>query len=95
MNDTTHYAECWREPGHQACAVAEVVRLRDVLYERSKERDEAQRDAARYRWLKSHFRVFSPDMGGQHSYTLAGSMRARGPSLDAAIDLAMEGTQAP
>lgn len=87
MNDTTHYAECWREPGHQACAVAEVVRLRDVLYERSKERDEAQRDAARYRWLR--------DVGDAAWLPFALRYAFNRTKADAAVDLAMEGTQAP
>ena len=26
----THWPECWREPGHHACAVAEIERLRQA-----------------------------------------------------------------
>ena len=44
-------------------------------------------DAERYRWLKPHFRVMSPDMGGQHRYSPTGPVaRMRGPTLDTAID---------
>ena len=46
-------------------------------------------DAERYWWLKPHFRVMSPDMGGQHRYSPTGPIaRMRGPTLDAAIDAA-------
>lgn len=27
----THWPECWREPGHHACAVAEIERLRQAV----------------------------------------------------------------
>ena len=31
MADQTHHPECWRDPAHHACAVREVVRLRDLM----------------------------------------------------------------
>jgi hypothetical protein len=53
-------------------------------------RDDAK-DAARYRFLKARTRVFSLDMGSQHTYVMDYSIaRLRGPSLDAAIDAAIE-----
>lgn len=52
----------------------------------------AEADAARYRWLRPHFRTFSLDMGGQHLYCIDSNIgRIRGPSIDAAIDAAMKG----
>lgn len=44
-------------------------------------------DAARYRWLRSRFRVFGLNIDGQHGWCTTGDVgRIRGPSLDAAID---------
>jgi hypothetical protein len=51
---------------------------------------EAQRDAARYQHIRPMARVMSLDMGGKHTYAMAGGfLRLRGPSLDAAIDAAI------
>lgn len=34
----THWPECWREPGHHACAVAEIERLRQAVPDERSER---------------------------------------------------------
>ena len=53
------------------------------------ERDAAVAYAARYRWLRTRFRVSSLDMSGQHGYAPTGEVgRIKGPSFDAAIDAA-------
>jgi hypothetical protein len=53
-------------------------------------------DAARYRWLRSRFRVFGPHIDGQHAWCATGDIgRLRGPSIDAAIDAALAGKDAP
>ena len=31
MVDKTHYAECWKDPWHHACALREIERLRAVV----------------------------------------------------------------
>ena len=55
------------------------------------ERDALAADAARYQWVKKQTRAFSLDMGGQHSWAVTGSFsRAKGPSLDEAIDAAIK-----
>ena len=53
---------------------------------------EAERDAARYRWLKDqgHFRAMSMDMGGNHSWIGMGRAVGKGPTVDEAIDAAMK-----
>ena len=53
---------------------------------------EAERDAARYRWLKDqdHFRAMSMDMGGNHTWVGMGRCVGRGDTVDAAIDAAMQ-----
>ena len=57
----------------------------------TKERDALAADAARYQWVKKQTRAFSLDMGGQHSWAVTGSFsRAKGPSLDEAIDAAIK-----
>ena len=47
-------------------------------------------DAARWRWLKDHARIFrqSPDMSGNHYWMVHATTTLRGPTLDAAIDAA-------
>lgn len=51
---------------------------------------EDARDAARWRWAKEQFRVFSLDIGGQHSYVATAPFgRIRGPSIAAAVDAAI------
>lgn len=40
----THWPECWREPGHHACAVAEIERLRQAVPDERTER------VFRWRW---------------------------------------------
>jgi len=50
-------------------------------------------DAERYRFLRdSLFRMHSPKMNGQHSWTVQGGgwLRLRGPNLDDAVDAAMK-----
>ena len=60
---------------------AEVQRLRA-----------AEKDAARYRWLKDqgHFRAMSMDMGGNHSWIGMGRAIGKGPTVDEAIDAAIK-----
>ena len=66
-------------------------RLMTTLLETKKERDALAADAARYQWVKKQTRAFSLDMGGQHSWAVTGSFsRAKGPSLDEAIDAAIK-----
>ena len=66
-------------------------RLMTTLLETKKERDALAADAARYQWVKKQTRAFSLDMGGQHSWAVTGSFsRAKGPSLDEAIDAAIQ-----
>lgn len=49
-----------------------------------------RQDAARYRWLRSRFRVFGPHIDGQHGWCAMGDIgRLRGPNFDAAIDAAL------
>lgn len=50
-----------------------------------------QKDAARYQWLKSNFRVMSLDMGGNHTWTQARMFQ--GPSVDEGIDRIIEARQ--
>lgn len=59
----------------------ELRRLRE-------ERDALASDAARYRHLVEigAFRVLSPDMGGNHTWTGIGRPVGRGSTLDEAID---------
>lgn len=56
------------------------------------ERDALRRDAERYVWLRKRFRVFGLNIDGQHHWCPTGEVgRIQGPTLDAAIDAAMEG----
>lgn len=52
----------------------------------------AEKDAERYRFLKDkgHFRAMSIDMGGNHSWTGMGRSVGKGPTVDEAIDAAMQ-----
>lgn len=38
VEPATHWPECWREPGHHACAVAEIERLRQAVPDEQTER---------------------------------------------------------
>ena len=68
-----------------------MQRLMTTVTELKKERDALAADAARYQWVKKQTRAFSLDMGGQHSWAVTGSFsRAKGPSLDEAIDAAIK-----
>lgn len=67
--------------GRKACDIADALQAKV---------EAAELDAKRYRWLQKHFRIFSLDMGGNHSYCLTRwPNEARGPTLSAAIDAAM------
>lgn len=51
----------------------------------------AQKNAERYRWLRSRFRVFGPHIDGNLAWCATGDIgRLRGLLLDAAIDAALE-----
>ena len=68
-----------------------ITKLADQVEAIAKERDALAADAARYQWVKKQTRAFSLDMGGQHSWAVTGSFsRAKGPSLDEAIDAAIK-----
>ena len=68
-----------------------IALYRVEMLKACKERDALAADAARYQWVKKQTRAFSLDMGGQHSWAVTGSFsRAKGPSLDEAIDAAIK-----
>lgn len=54
--------------------------------------NKAEKDAARYRHLveAGAFRMMSPDMGGNHTWTGMGRPVGRGPTIDEAIDNSIE-----
>ena len=56
---------------------------------------EAQKDLERWRWLRDHARIFrqSPDMSGNHYWMVHATTTLRGPTLDAAIDIAINAKQ--
>ena len=66
--------------------------LCDVCYWRMRA-DEAQADAARYRFLAPQFRM-DPEMGSNHKWwSCHPRPTLRGPTLDAAIDAAMRASE--
>ena len=68
-----------------------VSQLHKRIDELVAERDALAADAARYQWVKKQTRAFSLDMGGKHSWAVTGGfMRAKGSSLDEAIDAAIQ-----
>ena len=68
-----------------------IALYRVEMLKACKERDALAADAARYQWVKKQTRAFSLDMGGKHSWAVTGGfMRAKGSSLDEAIDAAIQ-----
>jgi len=74
--------------------------MKERIEEHEQERDQLKaenealrKDAERYRWLKDqgHFRAMSIDMGGNHTWTGMGRNVGCGPTVDDAIDAALEG----
>jgi hypothetical protein len=64
----------------------------EQLQAKDAEIEQCRKDAARYQWLKSrHFKIWSPDMGGNHVWSGIGRPIGTGPTLDAAIDKALAG----
>ncbi len=52
-----------------------------------------EKNDARYRWLRDQVRIFSLDMGSNHSYSFGMAVaKLRGPTFDAAIDAAIAAT---
>ena len=60
---------------------------------RAKALEEAdKRDAARWRWIEPHFRVFGLHMDGNHHWCATGQIgRITGPTFGAAVDAAITG----
>ena len=76
--------------GHKECVRCLGEALQDTANV-AVERDALAVDAARYQWVKKQTRAFSLDMGGKHSWAVTGGfMRAKGSSLDEAIDAAIQ-----
>lgn len=70
-----------------ADAIETLARERDALRSAL---TASEKDAARYRWLRDQYRCMSPKMDGNHHWSPKMAAILRGPSVDAAIDAAME-----
>ena len=73
---------------HEA-GVAAVDAVLARMEHNKAQHDAAMKDAERYRFLRNDFSVMGANIDGQHSWAYRRNFSLRGPTLDAAIDTAL------